>query len=227
MRKFSFCILLISLGYNIAIAQRFKAGLLGGVSANDVAGTNTRGCFHKVGILFGGLVNAELSKKNSLQFEINYAQKGSLQRPDSLNMGYFNLYLNYIEVPVLFKRQIHFMLWKKPMDRICIEGGASVSRLFSFKMRGEDNYDLSISESMFNKTLANVFVGLDFNFTPNFYFCFRYNNSVIPAVKRNALDWQFIRYTYNQGNNQNFQFTFKYVFGNFNQSQSEMPPKTE
>lgn len=215
---------------NVSIAQRFRAGLTAGAVATDVAGAGTRDNFthfNKLGFTAGGIVNTTLNEKNVFQLEINYVQKGSLQRPDSANNDYFKLSFNYVEIPLIFRRHLHFTLFKKPSTRFDLEGGVSVGRLIYSELIGNTNYTQSIDPKNFNKTDVSILAGIDYNFNSNLYFCLRYSNSVIPVTKKNPAPGPALVYlpaAFNQGNNLAFQFSFKYIFSG---GESNIETKTE
>lgn len=192
--------------------QRFRAGVSFGPTVTEIAGIGSQ-MYHKPGLFTGLILNSELSKKWALQFEMNYVTKGSLQRPDSSNNGHFYVNIGYVEIPFLLKRHIHFNSNGKIMDRFDVEFGLLYGRRVGKINMKADNYPVTFSESSFNNDLVDFFGGVGFNFSSNFSFSLRYSNSLVPAVKRNALNLAFIRYTYNQGNNESFQFVFKYIFG--------------
>ena len=205
-------------------AQRFNAGFSGGLVVSDIDGADTRDTdndFHKLGFTAGGIVNTQLTKKSLLQFEINYIQKGSMQPPDSLNNGYFKIALAYVEIPILVRRQIYFNWKGKKINKIDLEAGASYGRMIQRKVVGNTNYTLSNTADYYNINDVSILVGADYNFTKNVVFCFRYSNSVIPVIKRNAIRPGFYSYAYNKGNNLAFQFSFKFLFGA--KQQSERP----
>lgn len=213
-------ILIVSIFFSLFLAGqstagKFRGGITGGLSVSDINGADTRDAdndFHKVGLAAGFLVNTNLNKKNILQMEINYVQAGSLQPPDSLNNGYYNISLAYIEIPFILRHRVNFTLRKKPIDKIDLEAGVSFGELISQKVIGNSNYIIYGSNAYYNKTIASIIVGADYNFSNNFYFCLRYSNSFIPAIKRNPLNLSTITYTFNKGNSMVFQFSFKYVF---------------
>jgi hypothetical protein len=118
-----------------------------------------------------------------------------------------------VEIPLLFKRHIRFNFKKKPFTKIDLEGGVSYGKMVQRKVIGNSNTQLSNTAPYYNTNDVSLLVGADYNFSKNVYFCFRYSNSVIPVIKRNALRPGFISYTYNKGNNLVFQFSFKFVFG--------------
>jgi hypothetical protein len=207
-----FFILGISLQLN---AQRFRAGISAGMVLSDIQGADTRDFdndFNKVGFAAGGIVNTKLTEQNSFQFEINYITKGSAQRPDSANMGYYKLKMNYVEVPFVYRHRMEFTLNKKPRTHLEFEFGASVGRLIKFE-EIRDNYPQTVSLDNVHKTDISILLGLNYDINEHFYFGVRYANSVIPALKRNSISPYFIRYTFNNGNNMVWQLSLHYVFG--------------
>jgi hypothetical protein len=196
-------------------AQRFRAGISVGPVITDIQGADTRDFdndFYKVGIAAGGIVNTKLTEQNSFQFEINYVPKGSMQKPDSMNMGYYKLKLNYVEVPFVFRHRMQFTLNKKPRTHLETEIGASLGRMIKFE-EIVDNYSQTFGTGNVHKTDISILMGLNYDFNEHFYFGVRYANSVIPALKRNSIDPLFFRFTFNNGNNMVWQLSFHYVFG--------------
>ncbi len=207
--------LLFLLVVNLMQAQRFRVGFTGGLCVTDIDGADTRDSdndFHKPGFTVGGILNMPLNEKRSFQFEINYIQKGSTMPPDSLNNGYYKIALDYVEMPFLIKQRVKFNLRKKPVTQLDLEGGVSVGRMIRHNVTGSTNYGIISSDNLFNKTDLSLLFGADYNFSKNFYFCVRYSNSVIPSIKRNAPNLNFITYTFNRGNNMVWQFSFKFLF---------------
>lgn len=102
-----FLILIFTLTKNYG--QNFKGGLILGLSTSQVSGDNLSG-FNKAGIILGGFTNKKINKQLSIQFEINYIQKGS-RNPDMKSTIIENtnslphISLHYIEVPLLIKYQ--------------------------------------------------------------------------------------------------------------------------
>jgi hypothetical protein len=92
------------------------------------------------------------------------------------------------------------------------------------KVIGNNNYVISNTAQYYNTNDVSLLVGADYNFTKNVIFCFRYSNSVIPVIKRNAIRPGFYSYAYNKGNNLAFQFSFKFLFGAKQKSET---PKAE
>lgn len=206
------------LAFDKSSAQRFRAGFSAGLTVTDIDGADnidTDDDFSKVGLTVGGLVAAQLNKKNTLQFEINYIQKGSLHPPahDSLNSGYYKIALAYLEVPLLLKRHVFFNMKKGKINKVDIGFGASAGRLIQKTVIGATNNTLTNTDNLYNYTDVSLLGEIDYNFTPNIYFCLRYSNSIIPAIKKNTPNVHFLTYTFNRGNNMVFQFSFKFIFG--------------
>ena len=211
-------ILLLSLQGN---AQRFRAGLIAGLVASDVAGMDLYDFdndFHKAGLTGGAFVNAKFTEKNSLQFEILYTQKGSWQPPvDSAHPDYYKLNLDYIEVPVIFRHKFHIQVKSVTTDRFALELGPS----FGARIRIEQNglfykdgmfYSGYFKDDDFRKTELAFHIGICYNFYKNFMFDVRYSNSILPVTSRRDIFNNFFRYTFNKGDNMVFNFTLRYIF---------------
>lgn len=205
-------------------AQRFHAGFTAGVTVTDIPGMDARDGdldFNKLGLVGGGIVSTQLNEQNDLQFEINYIQKGSSQRPDSLNNGQFRLSLDYIEVPLVFRHRMNIALRQRTVKRFGFEAGISIAQLVRFK-EVANNYPQTVYASYFNKTEVSLLAGVDCFLTDRLMFSLRYSNSVIPAVKRNGQMPGFYLYTFNQGNNMVFQLAFKFIFGETGNAKSDV-----
>ncbi len=77
----------------------FRGGLTAGPITSQVHGDGIAG-FFKVGVSAGALVEMTFNKRLSTRMEILYTPKGSRSRPDSLNLYYYKLSLQYIEIPL-------------------------------------------------------------------------------------------------------------------------------
>ena len=205
----------ITLGTEIKAQSRFNAGITLGAVATDVKGMDLRdndNDFNKLGFTVGGIVNSQITRNLALQFEINFIQKGSMQRPDSLNMGYYNLRLNYLEIPIMIKRKLHFYVFKVPNDRFDVEVGLSFAKLV-YSNYSVDNMSNYLNPSTINPLDVSLLGGINFHISQNFLFNIRYSNSVMPPIKRDAQisNVNFLPYSFNAGNNMVFQFTLKYL----------------
>lgn len=207
-----------------AQSQRFRAGLIGGAVASDIDGFaalgHRGGDFYKAGVTFGGMVNAKLSDKNSFQFEMVYIQKGSYTgKPDSANnYTYYQIKLDYIEVPIIFRRQMHIQINNRSTDRFAFEFGPTFGALINIKQNGlfyQDGLYVSglFKDDDFKRTDIGLTAGISYNFLDRFYFNVRYQNSLLPVTKHQDVFNQFIIYTFNKGHNMVFNFTVRYLFG--------------
>jgi hypothetical protein len=210
-------------------AQVFKVGALAGVAITDVAGTDQidyDNDFYKFGFTGGLFVNTKLTPKSSLQLEIAYTQRGSQQPPDSLHQNaYFTLELNYVDVSVIWKRQLHLGINKKQTDKWGFEAGATFGTLvYSYYTAQSIEYSIT-GLSNFE---INALVGLYYNFSPKFYFSGTYSNSIIPVFSRNGgLGLYALNYgAWNAGSNLAFELTFGYAFNGHAEaeSNSSAPP---
>lgn len=223
MRPYILSLLLLCSLFGNTQTRRFRAGLIGGLVGTDVAGFDLYDFdndFKKAGPTFGGYVNAKLNDKNSFQFEISYIQKGSKQNEtDSLgNLIYFYLLrLDYIEVPLLFRHQIHIQIHSKSTDRFAVEVGPSVGALVHVYQEGlfysnGAYYSSYFDNKDFRRTELALNAGVSYNFAGNFFFDVRYSNSIFPITKNKIEFNQFFRYTFNKGDNMVFSFTLRYLF---------------
>jgi len=216
------CILLFVLFIMLCIpplqAQRFAVGLSLGPVVSDVQGADTRDYdndFYKVGFTAGAFVNRKMGRKNTLQLEINYVQKGTEQLPDSTNNGYFKLTLNYMEVPLLLRHRIRFNLNKEFYNNFEWELGASGGYLFSYSYVNS-GYNIPLEPNTLNKIDVSLLGGINYRFPSGFYFGVRFSNSFIPVIKHSAIPTQAFSaypFSFNNGDNMAYQFCLKYVFG--------------
>ena len=104
MRSFLAILIFSSLLAVTAKAQRFRGGVIAGISTTQIEGDGYGG-FNKAGLQLGGFVNTDISEKFIGQFEINYINKGS-KDPANHEIGKYDYYIiriNYVEIPVLLR----------------------------------------------------------------------------------------------------------------------------
>ncbi len=205
-------VVILTVATNNTLAQRFTPGLIAGFVATDLAGVDPYDeDFHKASFSGGGLISTKLSDDNSVQFEILYIQKGSLQPADSINnYTFYKLSLNYVEVPLMLKHNLHFNINKKPVDRFYFEIGPSFGRLVSFKQNINGTL---FNEGNFSKNEFALNLGVGCTIVNNLYFNIRYTNSIFPVVDNSKQLNSFFWYTFNKGNNMVFAFTLRYIWG--------------
>ena len=212
---FSIISLFLLSATNNTSAQTFRAGFTLGATGTDINSMDTRdgdNDFNKLGYVFGGIVNTSIDKKNVFQMEINFIKKGTLQKPDSLNMDSYKLALDYVEVPLLLRHRMHFNIGKRSIDHFDWEFGASVGRMVRHVWT-KDGQEAPLDLNALNKTDVSLLIGLNYNFSATGSLSFRYSNSVIPAVKHNVIPTYLLPYDFNVGNNMVFQMSVKFVLG--------------
>lgn len=216
-RKLIAFVFIIILWSSAANAQRFKAGVSGGMLASDVIGLDLVDGdtdFNKAGFTFGGLVNTNLSPKNSLQMEIYFIQKGSYQPPDSTYSYYYKISLDYIEVALLYKHRIPVVVNQKPLDRVELEAGPSFGERLRISEEGYSAGNPGANyESPYTSSDFGINFGISYFFSENFYFNFRYFSSIIPVAKHSVRFNDYFFSTFNNGDNVALMFTLKYLFG--------------
>jgi len=193
---FSFLILLSAA--SITQAQRFHGGILAGLSTSQVDGDHLSG-FNKAGFKGGGLVNRKFGEKISLQFEIEFIQKGS-RKPLNDNNEYFLMRLSYIEVPLLF----NYYVGKKWN----LEAGVAFATLLSAYEEDQTGEVLNAPE--FNQNDYLVCIGANYFFTPQLYFNVRYSYSITTIRTKD----EYYDYYYFVGGQYNkvLAFSLGYIF---------------
>jgi hypothetical protein len=211
-------------------AQTFQAGFYIGATMTDIPGTDNidnDADFEHLGFTIAGTVSTQISPKTKLQMEIRFFQRGAQQNPavdttygvtgNIQNVqynDYFTMTLNYVDVVIGVKRQIHFNLRHAATDRYGIEGGVSLGTLVGYSYSVQSvNYTLDLA-------LLDIspYVGIYYNVTPHFYIEGRYSNSINSAVKadNNANNLGFYNLYYGSwdaGHNVGFSLTLGFNFG--------------
>lgn len=159
--------------------QRFKAGVVAGLTASQIDGDASAG-YHKVGLQAGLRAVAILKKKQEASVEILYTQRGC--RNEAKTPPFFKTTLNYIEVPV----QWHYHDWLMEYEneannfyRMHFNIGASFGRLLGYK----DDSDGSIAgiTPALPDLKHNSFcflVGASFYASKHLGFTFRYHRAL-------------------------------------------------
>ncbi len=169
-----FLVAIMTLTFFHVNGQGFKAGVIAGISATQISGDNLGG-YDKAGLIAGGMVSTELTKKLDLAMEIIFIQKGSKKnaKPDNFDYSTYLLRLNYFEVPLLLK-------WKYS-KRFTFEVGPTFGYLLSVKEEnelGEIPYD---PPRPFDKFELGITGGMKVHFAQKFSFTFRVSSSVLPV----------------------------------------------
>lgn len=155
--------------------QRFKAGLTAGLSTSQVSGDDLGG-FHKLGIIAGPSVTAQIKENFWLRMEMVYINKGSRKTPraDEGNVWY-HLRLNYIEVPVLMRFKLR---------KFYYEFGPSLGVLV--KSVEENHLGILPFNRPFNSTEIGFVASIGIDIRERMNFSWRFGNSIIPIRKHVA-----------------------------------------
>jgi hypothetical protein len=150
--------------------KRFTVGVKAGISTSQVAG-DTYGGFHKVGVDGGIFVTGKLNEKWTAQMEMIFVQKGSKYNgnPDLGDYSFYNLRLNYLEVPVLF--QFH-------QKKFVFELGPSFGYLISSNEYYYQN-GTGFNPHSFHSTEIGAGIGMNYMLSKNLFVNCRYSNSIL------------------------------------------------
>jgi len=158
--------------------QRFKAGIIAGITASQIDGDQSAG-YHKVGLQGGLRGIVVLKPRQEASIEILFSQRGSRNQPDYPPV--FSTTLNYVEVPL----QWHYRDWAANGDtenpdffRVYFNIGFSYARLLSY-VDNEDGSIAGISPVLedLNKDSFCFLVGASFFATKHIGFTFRYHRA--------------------------------------------------
>lgn len=197
-------ILVILCGFSLgALSQNFDGGILVGLSATQVDGDGYGG-YNRAGLTTGVWVGRELTAELAIRTELKFLQKGSYrQLKDDLGgvMGFYNLRLNYIEMPFLIEYRFRENI--KPF------AGLSIGFLWKAK---ESNIDGSYPEediAQFRNMEVAGTAGVEYLISKHFSLCASISYSAAPVRPHNGN----ISYRLNQGQYNNvLQFYLKYQF---------------
>jgi len=184
MRKKIILLLIYSVLVLLAQAQGFKGGLHLGLLATQVDGDEHSG-YKKAGLFAGVFTNYSFhEKKTQLQFELNYAQKGSSANP------FHRIVLHQVEPTVL----VEWNFWKK----LCLEGGLGFNIVPSAKRFANQVKVTTISGNKFYIFHLEGIAGLDYRINEHFGASFRFNYSTpIGTGSRERQRKQLEGYLYN------------------------------
>lgn len=176
-----FLLLLCVLPEMAAGQQRFRAGIIAGLTASQIDGDNSAG-YNKLGLQTGLRAIARLKGRTEASLEFLFSQRGcqnELIRNDYGNT--FSLTTNYLEVPV----QFHYKDWLIEGDddepdyyKVAFNGGFSYARLLGVKINDEESFIRAVAPDYLKKDDFSFVLGA--NFFANRYLCLtlRYVRSI-------------------------------------------------
>lgn len=172
-----------------AQAQRFKGGIVAGLAATQVKGDGLAGP-DKAGIVAGPYVNLELSRKSSLQLQLEYFQKGSRANPDSTNnFQSYLLRLNYLQIPVMYQYKYN--------EDFGFESGLSYGVLI-YEYEEINGYTTFTSQYPFEKRDLSFHFGAQWYLTDRLTAEFEFSHSLLYIRRQTkGVTWFFNKGQYN------------------------------
>jgi hypothetical protein len=179
----------------IAFGQEFNSGLLLGFDLAELSGDQVTGP-NQPGLYAGLYSSLYVSKRSSLQMELDYVQKGTRKKPDTTDPYGYSIRMHYLELHVLYHYDI---------KRFTLEAGPSlgylvanpIDKLYGYEY--DDFYDWDFS----------IGVGLYYELLKNFRLAIRYSNSILPVSDNpSGNTWTLRKGEYNEV----LSFSFYYVF---------------
>ncbi len=167
--------------------QAFRGGMQAGLTASEVSGDRSGGP-HKLGWFASVFTDYQVSEHAYWHLEILYIQKGSREfnDPETPEEGVFRdykFYLQYIEVPVLFKFDFSVFERLPYVDWLTGEIGLSGSTVvghYETNDFGDENTGLMARERPFNRAELNLLLGFYFPLREGLGVHFRYSQGVTP-----------------------------------------------
>lgn len=172
--------------------NEFESALFGGLSVSQISGDGWGG-WHKFGFNGGAFVEAPIVQKRNtlaLNIAIQYIQKGSHNKLDTLTHNTLAYQLNYVEVPVN-------VVWKMRNFDLGVGPYYGVLVRQHFKSNGV-KFDIN---PPYLKRDVGLAAQVKFNWNDNWFLELRASTSVLPARYANnyANKWSlYERGNYNQ-----------------------------
>lgn len=151
-----------------AMAQKFKAGFLTGLTTSQISGDQLAG-YNKLGGKFGAFIIYPLNKKSSLKVELQLNQKGSKKPYIENSVQTYSFQLNYLEIPISFDYKVRQFVW--------LESGLSLGYLVSFK---EENESGEMITKVPNDLAIDFMLGANYQWKKNTIINIRFGHSIIP-----------------------------------------------
>jgi hypothetical protein len=198
MRKIIILIVTILLGSNLAFPQKFLGVLAFGGNLSQVDGDEVYG-YKKPGFNIGAASFLPIKDRWFISMEVAFSQKGAYQKypyaaSPSQGLPFYNLRLNYVEVPLLF----HF----EDKQFAMVGAGISYNRLVGLK---EIEWGIITSSGAQSGVYAiddfNIIVDVRLRVYKSFRFNFRYAYSLEKIRTRTFSNLSGDVWTRNQFNN--------------------------
>jgi hypothetical protein len=163
----------LSFHFNL-YCQGFSPGIFGGILGSQVDGDRLSG-FNKPGGTFGILISRNISKAGYIQTEFEFIQKGSrkVAHPDQGDINSYEIKLNYIEFPVLFKYSIK--------NKFIPEAGLGFAYLINSAEIIDEYSQTPVPE--FNSFEYSYIFGFNYKVFDKFCLNIRFSQSILPIRK--------------------------------------------
>lgn len=203
------CIMLPGLSY----AQSFQAGIVAGPVVTQYNGDNIGG-YNKIGPKGGIFVRRDRPGKLDYQIDMYFVQKGSkYANPEKYD--YYNLRLQYIEVPISFQYLTDlieipgFFRWQTKHE-IAFEAGLGAAYLLDAREDDDGGGWVNNPDPPFEKKYdITAHAGIGYFFNPNWYADVRYSYSILPIREHpGGQSWLLDRGHYNNV----LHFSIYYIF---------------
>lgn len=162
------------LTYNVN-AQSFGGGIIAGASTSQVAG-DLLGGFNKIGFLIGAYTNLNVKENISVQFELNYIEKGSrnpnINESNHPNYERIEITLSYVEIPIIINLQ--------QKENLGVELGIIPAFNISATLNSVDAKNISVPNPQYRKYDLGICAGINYHITNNIILNTRISNSIIP-----------------------------------------------
>ena len=172
-----YLLLIVSITFaSLASAQGtervFHGGLFAGAATTQIDGDGYAG-FNKAGIWAGAFINSKLTDKWRGELQLSFVQKGSINpyRPDQGDFSYYRIALQYVEVPLLFRRK---------HGKFVYGFGPSFGVLIS-SLEEDLNGEVTIPFHTFKGTEVALSLDLVYQLLPRLESNVRYTHSMLPV----------------------------------------------
>jgi hypothetical protein len=195
---FTFLIFMAVISLN---AQHFNAGVSAGIVGSQVDGDRFGG-YNKAGISAGLFVNYTLSDHTALQFELNFAQKGSRHNPnyEKNDLEQYLMRIHYMELPVMYRMKLN--------AKFDFELGLIPAVLISSY---EEAYGYELTGNSFRSFNLNGAAGFNYHLTKSIGINLRFAYSLMPLREKATIGDRNILFQWGQFSNA-FVFTVNYTF---------------
>lgn len=194
MLRLLFTLIVLFSVHEILQAQSFGGGIIVGMSASQLLGTEIYG-FGKPGFIAGVYADKAVSQKSGVQAELIFITKGSrkVYKNEDEGTEFFNLNINYVSLPLLFKSQLR--------GRFGFDIGLYFSLRLGKPVLHDENGLFPSGDPAarpFNATDFGCLGGFAYRISNKFDASLRYSNSIIPVRKHQfGQTWRLNRGEYN------------------------------